>query len=389
MAGVKKHAPGPKILLVTNDFPPTVGGIQSYLADFVGCLDPDSVIVFASTQDAEAARAYDAQVPYRVVRYPGAVMLPTPAVARRMRELIAAEGIEVVWFGAAAPLGLLASAARAAGARRIVASTHGHEVGWSMVPVARQLLRRIGSGCDVVTFISDYTLGRLRGAFGPATTWMRMPSGVDADFFAPVSDEARDAVLRRFGLNASTPLVVCCSRLVARKGQDQLIRSWPAVRQVAGDAHLLFVGQGPYRGRLEKLRAGLPEQCRDSVMFCGRLDRGEMRDLLASAWVAATPCRTRGAGLDVEGLGIVFLEAQACGVPVIAGDSGGAPETVGDGAGVVVSGRDTVELANQLIELLSAPAQHRRAMGRLGRQHVQQQWSWGRQCARLKRALGL
>ena len=130
-----------RTLLVTNDFPPTIGGIQSYLRDFLATLNPEDVVVFASTQDGDAAAEYDATLPYTVVRWPRTIMLPTPATARRMQSLIREYDIETVWFGAAAPLALMAPEARAAGARRIVATTHGHEVGWSMLPIARQALR--------------------------------------------------------------------------------------------------------------------------------------------------------------------------------------------------------------------------------------------------------
>ena len=147
-----------RTLLVTNDFPPTIGGIQSYLRDFLATLNPEDVVVFASTQDGDAAAEYDATLPYTVVRWPRTIMLPTPATARRMQSLIREYDIETVWFGAAAPLALMAPEARAAGARRIVATTHGHEVGWSMLPIARQALRRIGQHADVITYISDLSL---------------------------------------------------------------------------------------------------------------------------------------------------------------------------------------------------------------------------------------
>ena len=172
-----------RVLLVTNDFPPKIGGIQSYLRDFVATLDPRDVVVFASTQESPAE--FDAAVDYKVIRWPRRVMLPTPATVRRMQEIIRAENIDIVWFGAAAPLALMGKAAKEAGATRVVATTHGHEVGWSMVPVARQCLRRIGDHADVITYISDYTLRRLRRPFGPNPRWEHLPSGVSVE--GPVS----------------------------------------------------------------------------------------------------------------------------------------------------------------------------------------------------------
>lgn len=155
-----------RTLVVSNDFPPTIGGIQSYVRDFLDTQDAERITVFASTQDAENAAAYDATLDYEVIRWPRSVMLPTPTTAQAMAEIIRARKIDNVWFGAAAPLALMAPAAREAGATRILASTHGHEVGWSMLPGARQMLRRIGDEVDVVTYISDYTLRRFQSAIG-------------------------------------------------------------------------------------------------------------------------------------------------------------------------------------------------------------------------------
>lgn len=360
-------------LLVTNDFPPTVGGIQSYLRDYVAEVvsreGPDSIVVFASTQDAVAASAFDAEQSYTVVRWPKKVMLPTPATSRRMRELIVRYGIDTVWFGAAAPLGLMGTAAKQAGARRIVATTHGHEVGWSMLPGARQALRVIGANADVVTYISEYTLRRLRPAFGAKPKYVALPSGVDVGYFRPVDKQKRNATRDLLGVG-DAPLVVCASRLVARKGQDQLIRAFPAVRERVPGAQLVIVGDGPYRRTLEKLAKRA-----EGVQFTGAVERDLLRDIVACADVFAMPARTRGGGLDVEGLGIVYLEAQACEVPVIAGDSGGAPETVTPDTGVVVGGRDRAALVDALSRLL-ADATLSSPMGRAGRCHVATQYSW-------------
>ena len=372
-----------RTLLVTNDFPPTLGGIQSYLRDYVDTLDPADTVVFASTQDRAAAAEHDAGVRYRVYRWDRRVMLPTPATSREMERIIREEGIETVWFGAAAPLALMAPSARRAGARRIVASTHGHEVGWSMLPGARSALRRIGAGCDHVTYISDYTLGRFRSAFGGDVTFSPLPSGVDTTLFRPASPAERLETRRGFGIPPAVPLIVCISRLVPRKGQDQLIRAMPAVVSRHPDARLLIVGEGSYRRRLASM---IPEAIADNVRLTGKLDFSAMRRLLAAADVFAMPCRTRGGGLDVEGLGIVYLEAQASGVPVIAGDSGGAPETVTPETGIVVGGRDTAGLADALIRLLDDDRLRER-MARAGRRHVLGNWTWDIMGARLRNVL--
>lgn len=363
-------------LLVTNDFPPTVGGIQSYLRDFaeefVRLRGSGSLVVFASTQDEQEASLYDATLSYTVHRWPASVMLPTPATVRRMHELIAQHGITTVWFGAAAPLAVMAPAARKAGAKKIVATTHGHEVGWSMVPGARQVLRRIGNAADAVTYISEYTLRRFHSAFGERADFVPLPSGVDTEFFRPATPEQRAAVRSSHGLG-SGPLVVVASRLVPRKGQDRLIECWPRVQAAVPGASLVVVGEGNYEPKLRKL-AHLHGVASD-VHFLGRLPREQMRDVVAAADIMAMPARTRGGGLDVEGLGIVYLEAQACGVPVIAGNSGGAPETVTDASGIVADGNDTDEVAAAVIELLRDP-QRRAAMGEAGRAFVGEHFSW-------------
>lgn len=372
----------PRTLLVTNDFPPTIGGIQSYLRDFVETLPADEIVVFASTQDAAAAARFDATADYRVVRWSRSVMLPTTATVEAMAATVAEFDIDTVWFGSSAPLGLMAPAARAAGARRVVASTHGHEVGWSMLPGGRAALRRIGDNVDAVTYISDYTAKRLRPAFGPHPDYVALPSGVDVDYFHPFSPAEREKTRRQWGWGAD-PVIVCVSRLVRRKGQDQLIRVMPEIRRRHPRARLVIVGDGPDRARLRRLAH--PE--REAVEFTGAVTRDEVRDLTAAADVAAMPARTRFSGLDVEGLGIVYLEAQAAGVPVVAGSSGGAPETVRDKeTGFVVSGRDREELTAAVDTLLGDDGL-RAAFGARGREVAVREWAWPLMASRLRAVL--
>ena len=306
-------------------------------------------------------------------------MLPVPAVDRRMRRLIAEHDIDTVWFGAAAPLALLAQRARQAGAARVLASTHGHEVGWSMLPVARSVLRRIGESTDVVTFVSRYTRSRFAPAFGPAASLEYLPPGVDTDRFRP--DPAGRAELRDRYRLGERPTVVCLSRLVPRKGQDALIKALPSIRRRVDGAALVIVGGGPY---LETLR-GLAHDCgvADDVTFTGAVPGDELPVHHALADVFAMPCRTRGGGMDVEGLGIVFLEASATGVPVVAGDSGGAPEAVQHNkTGLVINGGSVDEVAESVTELL-IDRDRAAEMGAAGRQWVTSQWRWDTLAARL------
>ncbi|GBE66558.1 GDP-mannose-dependent alpha-(1-6)-phosphatidylinositol monomannoside mannosyltransferase [Mycobacterium sp. MFM001] len=375
-----------RVLLVTNDFPPRPGGIQSYLEELVTRLaatGSHALTVYAPQW--KGADAFDARADgYHVVRHPGTLMLPGPAVEARMRRLIAEHGIDTVWFGAAAPLALLARRARRAGASRVLASTHGHEVGWSMLPVARSVLRRIGEDTDVVTFVSRYTRARFAPAFGPAAALEYLPPGVDTDRFRP--DAASRAELRARYRLGQRPTVVCLSRLVPRKGQDMLIRALPAIRRRVDGAALVIAGGGPYLASLRQLaqRYGV----RDHVTFTGGVPAAELPAHHAMADVFAMPCRTRGAGLDVEGLGIVFLEASATGVPVIAGCSGGAPETVRHNeTGLVVDGRSEHQVADAVTELLADP-DRAAAMGAAGRAWATAQWRWDTLAARLAELLG-
>ncbi|GGJ85081.1 glycosyl transferase family 1 [Pilimelia anulata] len=370
-----------RTLLVTNDFPPRPGGIQAFVHQLALRQPPGDVVVYAST--SPGAAAFDAAQPFDVVRERTGMLLPTPAVARRAAALARARGCTAVWFGAAAPLGLLAHGLRRrAGVARAVALTHGHEVGWAALPGARALLRRIARGADVVTYLGEYTRRRLTPAIGDLTALRRLAPGVDVDVFHPGVDG--EAVRRRHGL-ADRPVVVCVSRLVPRKGQDALIRALPAIRRRVPGAALLLVGGGPYRPALARLarEAGVAAD----VVFTGAVPWVELPAHYRAGDVYAMPCRTRRRGLDVEGLGIVYLEASAVGLPVVAGDSGGAPDAVREGeTGHVVNGRDVPALADRVGALLADPPLAGK-LGAAGRDWVTRDWTWDAQAARLRTLL--
>lgn len=366
-----------RTLLVTNDFPPRPGGIQAYLHALASRLNADELVVYAPSWPGHAE--FDAQQPFEVVRHPTSLMLPTPDVLGRASELLRTRELDSVWFGAAAPLALLAPALRRAGADRIVACTHGHEVGWSMLPGARGALRRIGTGCDVVTYVSKYTRRRFAAAFGPLAGLEYLPSGVDPEVFRPDA-AAGEEIRRRHGLTGR-PVIVCVSRLVPRKGQDMLVRALPEIRRRVPDTALLLVGGGPYRERLR--RQAEAHGVAEHVVLTGSVPWPELPAHYAAGDVFAMPARTRGKGLDVEGLGIVYLEASATGLPVVAGRSGGAPETVLDEVtGHVVDGRDLRQLTDTLTTLLTDTARARR-MGEAGRAWVRENWRWDQLAHRL------
>ncbi|NKY36665.1 glycosyltransferase family 4 protein [Nocardia speluncae] len=369
-----------RTLLVTNDFPPRPGGIQSYLQAMTGQLPPDDLVVYAPRWRGDSHTRFDAQQPFQVVRHPTSLMLPTPAVARRARKLLRSEACETVWFGAAAPLALLSPLLRRAGAERIVASTHGHEVGWSMLPAARQALRVIGENTDTVTYVSKYTRRRFAAAFGPNAALEHLPPGVDTEKFRP--DPAARAELRQRYNLGDRPTILCLSRLVPRKGQDVLLIAMRWIRERIPGAVLVIAGSGPYEDRLRGLAEALG--LGDDVVFTGRVAAAELAAHHTLADVFAMPARTRGAGLDVEGLGIVYLEASASGVPVVAGMSGGAPETVLEGeTGRVVDGRRADLVAEAIGDIL-ADRDAAAAMGAAGRTFVDHHWRWDTLGARLR-----
>jgi phosphatidylinositol alpha-1,6-mannosyltransferase len=370
-----------RTLLVTNDFPPRPGGIQQFVHNLAVRQPAGSVVVYASSW--RGAARFDAEQPFEVVREDTSVLLPKPSVAKRAAALAREHDCDTVWFGAAAPLGLLAGGLRRnAGITRAVAITHGHEIGWAALPGARQLLRRIARDNDVITYLGEYQRARLDRALHGLTSLQRLAPGVDVDAFHPGVDGS--AVRERYGLG-DRPVVVCVSRLVPRKGQDMLIRALPAIRRRVPEAALLLVSGGPYRTKLEALArsAGVSSD----VIFTGSVPWAELPAHYAAGDVYAMPCRTRAAGLDVEGLGIVYLEASATGLPVVGGDSGGAPDAVIEGeTGYVVGGRDVDALADRVAELLSDPVKAK-AMGVAGRAWVEREWRWEAQAARMARIL--
>ncbi len=358
--------PAVRVLWLTNDLPPRTGGIQQFVGNLLERVHPTTTVVIGPDAGA-AGRAHDAGRTHRTVRAPGSV-LPTRAIRELTVTVARDHRPEVLVLGASWPLGELAGALRTELGVPVVGLTHGLEAALARAGTGR-LLRRATRHLDAVTAISDWTSERL-AAHLPAAP-VRIPPGVDVDRFTPAVDGR--ALRRRWGIEPDAPLVGCISRLVARKGQDRLIASWPAVHARHPDARLVLVGEGPAETRLRRmLRAG-PDR---GIVLAGPVAWEDLPAAHAALDLFAMPCRTRLAGLDVEGLGIVYLEAQACGVPVIAGRSGGAPEAVVDRVtGTVVDGRDPRALAAAIDTWLADPAAREHA-GVTGRAWAEQHWSW-------------
>jgi phosphatidylinositol alpha-1,6-mannosyltransferase len=369
-----ERAVSKQLLCVTNDFGPRAGGIETFVIGLIERRPFGSTIVYTSAQDDSAE--YDARwlkdFGVTVIRDKSKILLPTPGVARALRKLIEKERIEVAAFGAAAPLGLLSASMKRAGVKRTVALTHGHEVWWAKVFPFNLLMRRLGATVDSLTYLGEFTRKAISAALSKeaAHAMVKIAPGIDVDHFKPVDAASLRAEL---GLT-NKKVIVSVGRLVHRKGQDHLIESMPAILKLHPDAHLVLVGKGPYLEHLAKLVA--KNGLQDSVSFIGRIQYAELPAYICCGDIFAMPSRSRIMGLEVEGLGIVYLEASACGLPVIAGKSGGAPDAVIDGTtGLVVDGTNNDEIAKAAIALLSDPSKAQQ-MGAAGRQWIIDEWRW-------------
>jgi phosphatidylinositol alpha-1,6-mannosyltransferase len=365
----------PKTLVVTNDYPPRVGGIQRALEALVATFPPDRVAVLCPAWDG--ADAFDARAAYRVIRQPERFLWPTRSVARRVHAAVEEFGAEVVLFGATYPLALLGPRLAKRGTP-YVAAAHGFEYWLSIAPGAHGLLRRATSRASrVVVMCSAFIARVVRTAVPERVPVSLMYSGADADVFRP--DVEFEGIRRAHGAD-DRKLIVCVSRLVPRKGQDVLIRAMTEVRARVPDAALLLVGDGPYRQRLEEMALEAPD---GAVLFAGEVSESDLPRYYRAGEVFAMPCRNRLGGLEVEGWGNVFIEAAACGRPVVVGNSGGARETLIDGVtGVLVNGKDVSAVADAVAGLLEDPARAN-AMGAAGRARVERHFTWERAAGQL------
>ncbi len=364
-----------KILCITNDFGPRAGGIETFVIGLIERLPHGTVIVYTSAQGDTAA--YDGQwlsnFGVEVIRDRSKVLLPTPRVGRSVRALVRERGISKVFFGAAAPLGLLAKGLRRAGVRRIVALTHGHEVWWAKVFPFTLAIRRIGKYVDTLTYLGSFTRNAIARSLSTRAreSMVRIAPGIDTSHFAP-SDSAEQ--LKKDLDLAGKRVIVSVGRLVHRKGQDTLVEALPEIVSAFPDAHLLFVGVGPHLEYIHKRAIQL--NVLQHISFVGRVQYSELPRFISAGEIFAMPSRSRLAGLEVEGLGIVYLEASACELPVIGGLSGGAPDAVLEGeTGFAVDGLNPSAVAAGVIRLLEDP-ELAKAMGKRGRQWIIDEWEW-------------
>ena len=315
---ILRHDPPSAVLFVTNDFPPAKGGIQTFVRQLCDELPAERIVVHAPAHPDAAA--YDHDLPFVVVRDPTSTLLPTPAVARRVIGTAHEHDCRQVVFGSSVPLGLLAPALRRAGLRWQVALTHGHEVWWAGLPGTRQALLRVARAVDVMTYVSDYTGRRLSGSVGSATRrFVKLSPRADPRF--------NPGRRRRLGEGGARPGSRCAGGALRRsagaaQGTGPLIRIWPRVLEQFPGARLLIVGDGPDRARLTRMVRR--RRLEGRVSFTGEVE--DTLPYYAASDVFSMPVRNRLFGLEVEGLGISFLEAAACGLTVVPGRHGGALE---------------------------------------------------------------
>ncbi len=368
------HAVIKTTIFVTNDFGPRAGGIETFVIGLIERMPYGSVTVYTSNQGdtSEYDHSWLATYGVRVIRDRAKILLPTPRIARAVAAIVKKEKISTVAFGAAAPLALMSPTLRRAGAQRIVALTHGHEVWWSQLFPFNLAMRRIGSTTDALTYLGSFTKKAISRSLSKksADAMVKIAPGIDIDHFKPTD---ASQLKKELGLE-NKKIVVSVGRLVHRKGQDKLIEAMQRIVHVIPEAHLVLVGEGPYKKHLVELVHTY--KLTSHVSFIGRIQYSQLPRYICIGDVFAMPSRSRFFGLEVEGLGIVYLEASACALPVIAGASGGAPDAVIEGVtGVVVDGLDTAAIAAAAIELLNNPTRSKE-MGIAGREWIEKHWRW-------------
>lgn len=362
---------------MTNDFPPRLGGINDFVDQIMRRFPAGDATIFSSTYPGAAK--FDATYPHEVIRLDTTMMLPTPNVRRRLHAELRARKPDAVMFGAIWPLGHMGPGIRRTLGIPYAGFSHGLELTAALIP---GLLGPIGRQALFVTACSTWTRQKLQRALGRVSDTPVVGSGVDVHFFSPdVSD--RD-VRRRHALG-DAPVICCVSRLVARKGQDMLIRALPRVARAVPDVRLLIAGVGPHERALRRLAQATGVNNR--VVFAGAVPYAELPAYFRAGDVFAMPCRARWFGFDVEALGAVFLQGSAVSRPIIVGNTGGAPETVRHGeTGLLVDPDSPEAIGDAIIELLEDPVRAAH-MGAAGARWMRERWTWDTQAARVRELL--
>ena len=369
-------------LLITNDYPPKLGGIQIYLWELWRRLPPDQVSVY--TRDYPGAREFDAGENYRIFRETRFPLLPTPAVRRRAEEIIAEVKPRLVLIDPALPLGIIG--------RKLSVPygvvLHGAEATIpTQLPLLRSAMNRTVSAAEFVVSASQWATDTVSPAQAASRTpFHYIPPGVDTARFHPHTPEEKSAARQRFGLGENALVLLSVSRLVPRKGMDNLIKTAASLQGDHPNLELVIAGGGRDLSRLQ----AVAKQTGANVKFLGRVSDEDLPSLYGSADIFAMLCRERWGGLEQEGFGVVFLEAAASGIPQIAGDSGGAAEAVahGETGFVVPAHRPNTYMAETLQDLVESPAL-RQQMGEKARLRVEAGFSYDLLAERLQGILGV
>ena len=352
--------------MVSSSFLPGRGGIESYLAELCGALAPGVAVLAASQRDG---KPLPQDLAYPTTGFKGSMLWPSKAVTEAIVRLAAEHETDRILFGTPWPLALLGPNLSKKGLRYAVI-VHGAELLVpAALPLVRARLRRALQGADLLLPVSEFTatrVGALTGDKTPPLSLLR--ARVDLDRFRP--DVPSTAIRKTLGLAEDARIVLCFGRLVKRKGVHRLLRAMSLIEQQVPSAVLVIAGTGPQEKRLRKLARG-----RSNIRFAGRVSNDDAPGLFAAADVFALPVADRWFGLEIEGLGVVLLEAAACATPCVTGRSGGTPEAVLDGeTGFVVDATVETQLADAITRLLQDPAGSER-MGALGRVHVERSFS--------------
>jgi len=362
-----------QVLLVTNDLGPRAGGIETFILGLIDQLNGAQLLIYTSSQ--EGSKEFDRELNNRtgalVIRDKSKVLLPTPRVNRAIAKVMKEYQSEIIWFGAATPLGWMAGYLRRNGAQRLVSLTHGHEVWWAKVPPFNWILKYISKNLDAITYLGSFTKKEIGRSVADPSRLVQIAPGIPLDHFTPGPKDA--SLVAQYGLSGKK-VIVCVGRLVHRKGQDRLLEALPDIIKSEPSAVVLFVGIGPRQAKLDAITRKL--KLGGHVVFAGRVAYKDLPRYFRLGDIFVMPSRSRLAGLEVEGLGIVYLEASACGLPVIAGSSGGAPDAVlANQTGLVIDGRDVHAISKAVTGLFADPVRMQK-MGEAGRTWIVDQWSW-------------
>lgn len=375
-----------RLALVTQDFPPRRGGIQTYALELAKRLATRLPAFAVIAPRVEGAESIDRELGFRVERRGTADTL-IAASAPVLLELALREGFDHSLHAQWSTLPAALLLRRTGRLRHVAVAAHGRELllePWRAAPLAQRgydaVRHRALTRADCVLAGSEYTAELARRA-GVASERLRVTRyGTDPARFRPLDASALRA---RLGLEGRAVLLTI-ARLVARKGIDSVLRALPAVRRAVPNVAYVVAGDGPERARLEALarEGGVAED----VHFVGALADAELPLWYSLADVFVMPSRSEPP--DVEGFGIVFLEASACERPVVAARDGGVPDAVADGvSGLLVTPGNGAELAQKLSALLGDPLRAAE-LGRRGRERVLAELNWDAVTARTLAALG-